>query len=330
MELSVTVLGSSSAIPLSGRNPTSQFITISNRHFLVDCGEGTQVQLRRNKIGFGRINHILISHLHGDHFYGLLPLLNTLHLLDRHKEIHIYGPSDLEGSIYHILKLSRATLRFPIRFYPLNMKERDLIYEDKAVKVHSFPVKHSLPCCGFLFEEKPRPRNFKKQVLEKYSIPVAEIRQIKQGSDWMDESGNIMPNAELTTDPLPPLSYAYCTDTAPISNLEELLQLEPDLLYHEATFTEEHAARAAKTKHSTALQAAQVAKSVEAKHLLIGHFSVRYEDLEVLVREAQSEFKDTHLALEGNTYSLKDPTKLKVSNTHKKTGSLRATGSKQE
>lgn len=310
MEISLKILGASSAIPLSGRNPTSQFLTISNRHFLIDCGEGTQVQLRRNQVGFGRINHILISHLHGDHFYGLVPLLNTLHLLDRKKELHIYGPAALEQGIYDILKLSHSSLGFPLIFHPLNMKERALVYEDKAVTVHSFPVNHSLPCCGFLFTEKPRPRNFRKEVLEKYRIPVAEIRQIKEGSDWTDEKGNLIPNEELTTDPLKSLSYAYCADTAPVPNLDELLGIKPDLMYHEATFTEEHRQRAAKTKHSTARQAAEVASSVQPSYLLIGHYSVRYEDLSLLLVEARETFKQTLLASEGFTYRLRSSKSL--------------------
>lgn len=312
MEISLNILGASSAIPLSGRNPTAQFLTISDRHFLIDCGEGTQVQLRRNNIGFGRINHILISHLHGDHFYGLVPLLSTLHLLDRYKEIHIYGPPALEQGIYDLLRLSHATLRFEIVFHSLNMKERALIYEDKAVTVHSFPLRHSLPCCGFLFTEKERPRNMNKEALKRYNIPVAEIRQIKRGMDWEDEHGSVILNEELTTEPLKSLSYAYCTDTAPVESLTELLQIAPDLMYHEATFMEAHKKRAAQTKHSTAKQAARVALSSKARHLLIGHFSVRYDDLNELLHEAQECFEKTWLAREGYTFRLRSNEPLQV------------------
>ncbi len=315
MEISLKVLGSSSAIPLSGRNPTSQFLTISNRHFLIDCGEGTQVQLRRNNVGFGRINHILISHLHGDHFYGLVPLLSTLHLLDRHKEIHIYAPPALEQGIYDLLKLSHATLRFEIIFHPLDMKQRALVYEDKAVTVHSFPLRHSLPCCGFLFTEKERPRNMRKDALAKYSIPTAEIRHIKQGKDWTDKEGNVIPNKELTTEPLKSLSYAYCTDTSPVEGLAELVGTEPDILYHEATFMEAHAKRAVQTKHSTARQAAEMAHSVNAKNLLIGHFSVRYDDFSELLNEARETFMETNLAKEGYTFRLRSGEQLEISSS---------------
>lgn len=312
MELRVQILGSSSAIPLSGRNPTAQFVTIASRHFLVDCGEGTQIQLRRNRIGFSRIEHILISHLHGDHFYGLVPLLSTLHLLDRHKEVHIYGPPELEKGIYDQLALSHSKLRFPIVFHPLNMKESALIYEDKGITVHSFPLKHSLPCCGFFFQEKPKPRKFIKEALEKYSIPNAEIRQIKQGADWEDENGNIISNDELTTNPPPSLSYAFCTDTKPIKELPQLLPGAPNLLYHEATFTEELKDRAKQTKHSTAKQAAEIAQLIGAKHLIIGHFSVRYDDFDELLLEAQAVFPKTHVALEKTTFKLQSPEKLLV------------------
>lgn len=312
MEVSLKILGSSSAIPTLGRNPTSQFLTIADRHFLIDCGEGTQVQLRKYGIGFSRINHILISHLHGDHFYGLIPLLSTLHLLDRHKELHLYGPPALEEGFKNLLRLSHSTLRFPIVFHALNMKERALIYEDKAITIHSIPLKHSIDCCGFLFKEKTRPRNFKKEVLSKYSIPTSEIRKIKTGADWIDEDGNTILNKELTTPPAASLSYAYCTDTVPIEKLAQLLDTKPDLLYHEATFAEEHAKRATQTKHSTASQAAKVAKSVSASKLILGHFSVRYDDLNILLEEARTTFKNTYLAREGYHFRMRTTEKLEV------------------
>lgn len=304
-DLRVTILGSSSAIPISYRNPTSQFLTLANRHFLIDCGEGTQVQLRRNKIGFGRINHIMISHLHGDHFYGLVPLLTSLHLLDRHKEMHLYGPPDLEKGVLQLLAISGSRLRFPMVFHQLDMKNRGLIYEDKAVSVHSFPLRHSLPCCGFLFEEKPKMRNFKKEMLQKYSIPGPEIKKIKEGADWIDGKGNTVPNTSLTTDPPPPVSYAFCTDTSPLRDLAERIGTAPTVLYHEATFTEQHRERAKKTMHSTALQAAEVAARTGTQNLLIGHFSIRYENLDELLAEAKEVFPNTHLAREGINFQLR-------------------------
>ena len=310
MDLSLTILGSSSALPLSNRFPSSQYLTISDRHFLIDCGEGTQMQMRRNRIGFSRINHIMISHLHGDHVYGLLPLLTTMHLLDRHKDLHIYAPAELEQNISSNLKLSHSHLRFKVIFHSLNMKKPTLIYDDTRVKVTSFPLKHSLPCCGFLFEEKDRPRKLIKEKLAQYGIAGPEVKKIQQGKDWETADGKQISNHILTTDPPPPLSYAYCSDTAPVNKLAELLRTSPDLLYHEATFMDEHKARAAQTKHSTARQAGVVAKSVGAGYLLVGHFSTRYDDLEELRKEAQQEFANTYLALENWTYVLKSGKKL--------------------
>lgn len=301
--LELTILGASSAIPVGNRSPTAQFLTLAGRHFLIDCGEGTQVKLRRNNIGFGRINHIFISHLHGDHFYGLVPLLTSLHLLDREKEMHLYGPENLKEGVYAFLKATSAYLRFPLVFHVTSSKHKKLLFEDKAVSVFSFPLKHSMPCCGFLFQEKPRPKNMRKEKLQEYSIPVAEIRAIKQGKDWVDEKGRTITNEELTTAAPDPLSYAFCTDTLPLENLSQYFS-EPDLLYHEATFTEDLRDRAKQTNHSTALQAAQVALQVQAKNLLLGHFSVRYKDLTPILEEAQSVFKNASLAIEDTVFSL--------------------------
>lgn len=287
-----------------GRNPTAQYITLANRHFLIDCGEGTQVQLRKNHIGFGRINHIFISHLHGDHFYGLLPLLSTLHLLDRHKEIHIYCPEPLKEIIECQMRLSEAGFRFKMVYHFLQPNKKHLCWEDNKVQVHSFPVKHSIKCWGFLFSEKPRERNMKSAALKQYNIPVAEIRQIKKGANWVDEKGNTIKNEDLTTKGPPPLSYAYCTDTAPIADLHQHV-FQPNVLYHESTFTEEHKLRAKQTKHSTAKQAAEVAKSIEAKHLLLGHYSTRYQDLNPLLQEAKEVFAASVLSKENHVYRIK-------------------------
>jgi ribonuclease Z len=302
-DLELTILGSSSAIPMANRSPTAQFLTLSGRHFLVDCGEGTQVKLRQHNIGFGRINHIFISHLHGDHFYGLVPLLTSLHLLDRHKEMHLYGPENLEEAVLGMLGLSGAKLRFKLVFHPTSQKEKVLLFEDEAVQVYSFPLKHRMPCCGFLFQEKPRPRSMRKDKLAQYSIPVAEIRAIKKGADWSNEQGELIPNEELTLPAPAPLSYAFCTDTAPLDHLATFFT-QPDLLYHEATFTQDLQERAKKTQHSTARQAAKMAVLTQAKHLLLGHFSVRYKQLKPILKEAQEILPQSYLALEGLSFRL--------------------------
>ena len=303
-DLELTILGSSSALPISNRHPTSQFLTISNRHFLIDCGEGTQIRLRENGIGFSRINHILISHMHGDHVYGLVPLLTSLHLLDRQKEMHIYGPPNLKETVENLLKNTGAYLKFPLVFHAFESGKKALLFEDNALEIYTFPLKHSLPCWGFLFKEKARAKNIKGELIEKLGIPYGEINDIKQGADFEDSKGTIHKNETLTTPALPALSYAFCTDTAPLQKLSTFIS-EPDILYHEATFTEEHAARAKKTKHSTAKQAAEIAKLVQAKNLLLGHFSVRYNDFAELLSEAKPIFEATQLALQGTTFLIK-------------------------
>lgn len=315
-DLSVTILGSNSAIPIGHRSPTAQFLTIANRHFLLDCGEGTQVKLRRNNIGFGRINHIFISHLHGDHIYGLVPLLSSLHLLDRRKEMHLYGPAPLEQFVYTTLKVSQSKLRFPLVFHPIAKGESKRVYEDEALTVEAFPQDHSVACHGFRFQEKTRPRNMRKDALEKHQIPVAEIRKIKQGADWTNEKGETIPNELLSTAGLPPCSYAFCTDTAPVlANVPHIKGV--DLLYHEATFMDEHSERASETRHSTAKQAATIAHKAGVGHLLLGHFSTRYRDLSGLLQEGQSIFDKSNLALEDHTYTL-----------HRKSGTLQFTSPK--
>lgn len=305
MDLELTILGASSAIPLIHRHPTSQFLTIANRHFLIDCGEGTQVRLRENNVGFSRINHILISHLHGDHFFGLTPLLSSLHLLDRHKEVHIYAPKGLQKVIEVQMKAQGGWLRYPLVFHDLEFNGEYTIFEDDRILVKSFPLNHGIKCFGFLFQEKELPRNIRKAALKHYKIPVVELAKIKTGEDWEDENGKIVPNHDLTIPARKPFSYAYCTDTTPIENLSDYVS-EPNLLYHEATFIEKHADRAAVTNHSTAKQAAEMAVQVKAKRLLIGHFSARYTQLGELYTEACEVFENTHLAKERDTHVLKN------------------------
>ena len=312
-ELQLTILGSSSAIPVSNKFPTSQFLTIADRHFLIDCGEGTQVRLRQNNIGFGRVNHIMISHLHGDHFYGLVPLLSSLHLLDREDDMHIYAPEGAQEAVESLLKNTGGRLRFSLVFHDLNENAKAKIYDDDAVEVYSFPVEHGMPCFGFYFQEKERPRNMRKDKLQEYSIPVAEIRQIKRGADWKDEEGNIIPNEELTLPPVPPLAYGFCTDTLPLDLSKYFYGV--DLLYHEATFKEEHLERAKKTRHSTASQAAKVAINCKARYLLLGHFSARYRELDELLEEARVVFPKAYLAEEDHYFKLqstRDGAKLEL------------------
>jgi ribonuclease Z len=303
MTFELTILGSSSAIPTSEKYPTAQVLKTPGRFFLIDCGEGTQIQLRRRKIGFGKIKHIFISHLHGDHFYGLIGLISTLNLMGLKNDIHIYSPSQLKEIIQPQLDFIKGDMQFNVIFHPLNFKKTDQIYEDKKIEVLSFPLKHSINCSGFLFREKQKEANIKKESIKKYRIPISQIKEIKQGADFVTSEGDTIPNHELTVPPAKPRSYAFCSDTAYHPPLAEIIR-GVDLLYHEATFTEELRDWAEKTYHSTAMDAAKIAKMAGAGKLLIGHFSSRYEDDAAFVNEARTIFSNTEAAVEGKSYPI--------------------------
>ena len=299
----LNILGASSAIPLTNRSPTAQFLSMADHHFLIDCGEGTQVKIRQHNIGLSRIEHILISHLHGDHFYGLVPLLTSLSLLERKKAIHIYGPPALEEGINQILALSNTELNYPLHFHPTDPKVKTLIFESNRIEVYSFPLSHGIDCTGFYFKEKLGPRKVIKSRIQTLKLSVPEIRALKDGKDIIASNGEVIPNDTLTTPPNQPFSYAFCSDTQLIKHLHRYFK-ETDLLYHEATFTEEFRSRALKTKHSTAKDAAHIATITEAKHLLIGHFSVRYKNFEQLLSEAKEDFTNSYIAKEGCVYRM--------------------------
>ena len=301
MSFELTILGSNSALPTSNRYPTAQVLDVPGRCFLIDCGEGTQIQLRRNRISFSKIRHIFISHLHGDHFYGLVGLLSTMNLLGVKSDVHIYAPSELKTLIQPQLDFIRGEMSIKPIFHPLNLKKPQTIFENKNIEILSFPVKHSIPTLGFLFREKPKQANIKKEMIKAYNIPLAKIKDIKAGADFETEDGRIIPNENLTTPPPKPKSYAFCTDTAFHPPIAEIIN-GVDLLYHEATFLEELKDLAEKTLHSTARQAAEMANLSKASKLLIGHFSSRFKNLEAFKTEAREVFKNTELATEGKKY----------------------------
>jgi ribonuclease Z len=301
MAFELTILGSSSATPTSERYPTAQVLNASGRFFLIDCGEGTQIQIRRQKIGFGKIKHIFISHLHGDHYYGLIGLISTFNLLGLKNDLHIYSPSQLKEIIQPQLDFLKGDLQFEVIFHPLNFKKPQLIYEDKKVEVVSFPLKHSINCCGFLFREKEKEANIKKECIQQYNIPIAQIVKIKQGADFVTENGETIPHEVLTTPPSPPLSYAFCSDTAFHPPIAEVIQ-GVNLLYHEATFTEDLRDWADRTYHSTALDAAKIAQMANAGKLILGHFSSRYKTTEPFLTEAKTVFPNTEDVVDGKTY----------------------------
>ena len=298
MTFEVTILGSSSASPTYQRHPSAQIINISERFFLVDCGEGTQIQLERYKIRYHRINRIFISHLHGDHFFGLPGLLSTMHLQGRTKELHLYSPKELKEIIDIQLLYSQTKLRYEIIYHPLNADKSEVIFEDDHVSIETIILNHRIPCTGFLFREKRKPRKLVKEQITKYEIPVSAYTSLKMGKDYTDESGKVYKNEDLTEPSKAARSYAYCSDTA--YNEPMIGQLKDvDLLYHEATFLDELTDRANETHHTTAKQAGMTARKANVKRLLIGHFSARYKELDSLLDEAKTEFPNTELALEG-------------------------------
>jgi len=299
----VTILGNNSAVPAFGRHPTSQVITTSGGKFLVDCGEGTQIQMINYKIRRSRISHIFISHLHGDHYLGLVGLLSTMHLQGRTNEIHVYGQAELMDVIELQLRLSMTRLRYQIIFHPIKHFAPAIILEDEDMIVKTIILNHRIPCTGFLFKEKPKPRKLLVNKLQQYNIPFSFYGKLKDGFDYRDVDGNVIANDELTISSRAPRSYAFCSDTVyDESIINEIRGV--DLLYHEATFLHDMVERAQTTFHTTSLQAATIAKKAEVKKLIIGHFSARYKELHPLLDEARTVFPNTELAIEGNRFEV--------------------------
>lgn len=305
MSFKITILGSSGALPAYGRYLSSQLVEIQNRHFLVDCGEGSQMQLMRFQANLHRINHIFISHLHGDHYLGLMGLIFTMHLLRRTSDLHIYSHRGLDEIITVQLKYSQSAPNFKIIFHALKKDVREVIYEDAALTVETVPLYHRLPCSGFIFREKEKPRRIDKEKLPA-GLLIQQIATLKKGHDVVDEEGNLLyENAELTLPPRKSRSYAYCSDTAYQENLVSQIH-GVDILYHEATFTSTDETKAKETLHSTAAQAATIAQKANVNGLLLGHFSARYRELEPILEEAKAIFPKVQLAVEGSTFTIED------------------------
>ena len=297
------ILGSSSASPTSERNPSAQLLNISERYFLIDCGEATQIQLRRFKAKFQAIDHIFISHLHGDHFFGLPGLLSSMHLLGRKQEITIYCPKELKEVMDLLNKVSDTRFNYKINWVFTNNEGLNLLFEDDKVEVYSFPLKHRIFCTGFLFKEKPLPRKVDKYKLDKFRISTADIMLLKNGFDVVNKDGETIKNETVTFSARNPKSYAYCSDTTYFPKVVDFIK-EVDLLYHECTFLNDKKDRAAQTFHSTAEQAAEIAKTANVKQLLLGHFSARYGDLDQFIAEAKPVFDNCLLATDGKRISI--------------------------
>tara|TARA_R110002049_G_scaffold94181_5_gene232278 strand:- start:6254 stop:7159 length:906 start_codon:yes stop_codon:yes gene_type:complete len=301
--MKLTILGCYAATPRSLNNPTSQVLEIKNHLFLIDCGEGTQVQLRKSKIKFSRINHILISHLHGDHFFGLPGLISTFRLLGRTTELHVYGPKGIKAAITLFLKLGDSWTNYPLIFHELSSTGPEKIYEDEKVSVSTIPLEHRVYTNGFLFKEQLGERKLNVKAVAKYKIDKCYFQNIKDGKDIVLENNSVIPNALLTFDPPEPKSYAFCSDTAFSERIIPWIK-NVDVLYHESTFLETEKKLAPKTKHATAKEAATIAKEANVGMLILGHFSTRYKSLDLFREEAKTIFTNVELADDGKEFDL--------------------------
>lgn len=299
--MNLTILGCYAATPRTITNPTSQVLEMQNRLFLIDCGEGTQVQLRKNKIKFSKINHIFISHLHGDHCYGLIGLVSTFMLLNRENELHIYGPKGIKEIIKLQLRLSNSWPTYKLTFHELTSTESEIIFEDNKVIVKTIPLKHRVYTNGFLFQEKVGERKLDINAVQEYEIDKCYFQNIKNGKDITLDDGRIIPNEKLSFDALPPKSYAFCSDTIFDESIVPLIQ-DVDVLYHESTFLDSEEHLSGKTMHSTAKQAALIALKADAKQLVLGHYSTRYPSIELFREEAQTVFQHVLLADDGKIF----------------------------
>jgi ribonuclease Z len=299
--LKLTILGCYSATPRTFTNPTSQVLELNRHLFLIDCGEGTQVQLRKNKVKFSRINHIFISHLHGDHFFGLVGLISTFRLYNREADLHVYGPKGIKEVITLQMKLADSWTNYNLIFHELTNTNSELIFEDDRVVVYTIPLKHRVYTNGFLFKEKPGERHLDMNAVQNADIEIPYYNKLKQGFDVPNKAGEIIKNEMVTLPPNPIQSYAFCSDTAYHEPIIPIIK-NVDVLYHESTFLEAHAHLTERTKHSTAKEAAQIAKQAQVGTLILGHYSTRYANLELFRTEAQDIFPNIKLADDGKVF----------------------------
>jgi len=302
--LNLQILGSGAATPTLTRGVTAQYLNFNERKILIDCGEGTQLQLRKFKVKFQRIQYIFISHLHGDHYLGLFGLLSSMHLLGRKNKIEIFAPPELEQIIEHQFRLTYVNLNFEIIFHNIKVKEKTLVFEDNSIEVFAFPLKHRIPCYGYLFKEKQKERGIIKEMIDEFDLKIPEIIQFKRSHDVVREDGSVLNHLEFTTHPPKQQSYAFCTDTKYIEKLKEIIE-GVDILYHEATFKHDMLNRAKATFHTTAKQAATLAKNSNVKQLILGHFSQRYGDTTEIEEEAKETFGNTKCVKDGDVFLLK-------------------------
>lgn len=301
MSFNITILGSSSALPTSKRFSSAHVVNIHERFFLVDCGEGTQIQLRKFKISFAKINHIFITHLHGDHFFGLFGVISSFSLLGRKNDLHIYSPGNLQNKIYSVI--NKKEISFNIFFHRLSHEGKEVIYESKSIEVSAFPLKHRIETYAYFFKEKHKERNIIKEQIPKYGLGIKDILRIKQGKDFITKEGKLIKNTDLSVPPFKSRSYAYCSDTKPFNGLVNFVE-NVDILYHEATFAKDLKDIAEITGHSTSEDAANVANKANVKKLLIGHFSTRYKSTNIIYEETKALFENTFAVNDGDVFSI--------------------------
>ena len=299
----VHILGCGSALPTLKHNSSAQVVEVRGKLFLLDCGEGTQVFLRRSHISFAKLQAVFITHLHGDHCFGLIGLISTLGLLGRTAPLHVYAPVELESLLQTQMKLFCYGLDFEVVFHAVDTTRNQVIFEDRSLTIETIPLEHRIPCCGYLFRERPSLPHIRREAIDFWHIPLSQINNIKQGADWMTPEGEIIANQRLTTPADAPRSYAYCSDTRYIPTLHELLE-NVNLLYHESTYDTANRERANQYWHSTARDAAVVARDAHVHRLLLGHYSARYEDEEKLLNEAREVFSESYLTDEGMTFDV--------------------------
>lgn len=299
----VHILGCGSALPTPKHGASAQVIEIRDKMFLVDCGEGTQIQLRRSHINFMRIQGVFISHLHGDHCFGLIGMISTFGMLGRVAPLHVYAPKELKTMLESQIEMFCNGLEYEVLFHAVDTTVSEIIYEDRSLTVTSIPLNHRIACCGFLFREKPGLPHIRRDMIDFLGIPVSQINNIKAGMGWTTEDGTFYAHERLVTPPDRARSYAYCSDTKYIPRLHELLP-DVDLLYHESTYCEDNAKRAALYYHSTARQAAMVARDAGVRKLLLGHYSARYENEAMILKEAQEIFPESHLTKENDVFEV--------------------------
>lgn len=294
----VHILGCGSALPTLQHNASSQIVELRDKLFMIDCGEGTQIQLRRSRVHFSKIIAVFISHLHGDHCFGLPGMISTFGLVGRTAPLHIYAPSDFEPILNQTLDFFCQGLEFDVIFHSVDTKQNKVIYEDRSLTVETIPLQHRIDCCGFLFREKPTLPHIRRDMIDFYNIPISQINNIKAGSDWVTSEGDLIPNSRLTTPASPARSYAYCSDTRYFNSLSKLVK-DVSTLYHESTYAAKESERARLYWHSTSQQAAQVARDASVGKLLLGHYSARYNNEQLLLDEAKEIFPNTYLTQEG-------------------------------